>query len=169
MISKKSAALGAVVIILVTAFVTAFLTIQVGTYIDIRNGDRVIVSRQDYQLLNTYYRKLETVRRDIEANYIEETNREDLFEGALKGMVASLGDPYSYYLTDEELEDFNIATSGTYQGIGVSIEKSEDNMIMIFQVFKNSPAMEAGLLTGDKIIKVEGKDVDWRCMSRPFP
>ena len=161
MISKKSAALGAVVIILVTAFVTAFLTIQVGTYIDIRNGDRVIVSRQDYQLLNTYYRKLETVRRDIEANYIEETNREDLFEGALKGMVASLGDPYSYYLTDEELEDFNIATSGTYQGIGVSIEKSEDNMIMIFQVFKNSPAMEAGLLTGDKIIKVEGKDVDW--------
>jgi carboxyl-terminal processing protease len=122
MISKKSAALGAVVLILVTAFLTAFLTIQVGTYIDIRNGNRVIVSKQDYQLLNTYYRKLETVRRDIESNYIEETNREDLFEGAIKGMVASLGDPYSYYLNDEELEDFNIATSGTYQGIGVSIE-----------------------------------------------
>ncbi|NLJ67145.1 MAG: S41 family peptidase [Clostridiales bacterium] len=161
MISKKSAALGAVVLILVTAFLTAFLTIQVGTYIDIRNGNRVIVSKQDYQLLNTYYRKLETVRRDIESNYIEETNREDLFEGAIKGMVASLGDPYSYYLNDEELEDFNIATSGTYQGIGVSIEKSEDNLIMIFQVFKNSPAMEAGLLTGDKIIKVDGEDVDW--------
>lgn len=161
MISKKSAALGAVALILVTAFFTAFLTVQVSTYIDIKNGDRIIVSKQDYQLLNTFYKKLETVRRDIENNYIEDIDREKLFEGALKGMVASLEDPYSYYLTQEELEDFNIATSGTYQGIGVQIEKSEDNQIMIFQVFKNSPAMEAGLLTGDKIIKVDGQEVDW--------
>lgn len=161
MISKKTAALGAVVLILVTVFFTAFLTIQIATYIDIRNGDRVIVSKQDYQLLNNQYKKLETVRRDIENNYIEETDRDKLFEGALKGMAASLEDPYSYYLSSEELEDFNEATSGTYQGIGVSIEKAEDNSIMIFQVFKNSPAMEAGLLPGDKIIKVEGKEVDW--------
>lgn len=161
MISKKSAALGAVALILVTAFFTAFLTVQVSTYIDIKNGDRIIVSKQDYQLLNTFYKKLETVRRDIENNYIEDTDREKLFEGALKGMVAALEDPYSYYLTEEELEDFNVATSGTYQGIGVQIEKSEDNQIMIFQVFKNSPAMEAGLLTGDKIIKVDGQEVDW--------
>ena len=47
-------------------------------------------------------------------------------------------DPYSYYLSQEELEEFNVATSGTYQGIGVSIEKSEDNQIMIFQVFKTA-------------------------------
>ena len=161
MISKKSAALGAVALILVTAFFTAFLTVQVSTYIDIKNGDRIIVSKQDYQLLNTFYKKLETVRRDIENNYIEDIDREKLFEGALKGMVASLEDPYSYYLTQEELEDFNIATSGTYQGIGIQIEKSEDNQIMIFQVFKNSPAMEAGLLTGYKIIKVDGQEVDW--------
>ncbi|MFY9176984.1 MAG: S41 family peptidase [Caldicoprobacterales bacterium] len=161
MISKKSAALGAVALILVTAFLTAFLTVQVGTYIDIKSGDRIIISKQDYQLLNNFYRKLDNVRRDIEKNYIEEIDREKLFEGALKGMVSSLEDPYSYYLTEEELEDFNVATSGTYQGIGVSIEKSEDNQIMIFQVFKNSPAMEAGLLTGDKIIKVDGQDVDW--------
>ncbi len=161
MISKKSAALGAVALILVTAFFTAFLTVQVSTYIDIKNGDRIIVSKQDYQLLSTYYKKLETVRQDIEKNYIEDTDRDKLFEGALKGMVAALEDPYSYYLTEEELEDFNVATSGTYQGIGVQIEKSEDNQIMIFQVFKNSPAMEAGLLTGDKIIKVDGQEVDW--------
>ena len=161
MISKKTAALGAVVLIVMTVFFTAFLTIQVSTFIDIRNGDRVIVSKQDFQLLNTYYRKLEKVRGDIEANYVKETDRETLFEGALKGMAASLEDPYSYYLTSEELESFNASTSGTYQGIGVSIEKSEDNLITIFQVFKNSPAMEAGLMTGDKIVKVEGVDVDW--------
>lgn len=161
MISKKTAALGAVVLILATVFLTAFLTIQIGTYIDIRNGDRIIISKQEYHLLNNFYKKLETVRRDIERNYIEEVDRDKLFEGALKGMAASLEDPYSYYLSQEELEDFNVATSGTYQGIGVSIEKSEDNLIMIFQVFKNSPAMEAGLLSGDKIIRVDGKDVDW--------
>lgn len=161
MISKKAAALGAVIIILLTTFFASFLTLQISTYVDIRNGDRVIVSREDYQLLRDYYKKLEYVRNDIEKNYYEETDRNKLFEGALKGMVESLGDPYSYYLTEEEMEDFNLATSGTYQGIGVSIERSEDNKIMIFQVFKNSPAMEAGLLAGDKIIKVDGNEVSW--------
>ena len=161
MISKKAAALGAVVIILLTTFFTSFLTLQLSTYVDIRNGDRVIVSREDYQLLRDYYKKLETVMNDIEKNYYGEASRSKLFEGAVKGMVESLGDPYSYYLTEEEMEDFNLATSGTYQGIGVSIERSEDNLIMIFQVFKNSPAMEAGLLAGDKIIKVDGNEVNW--------
>lgn len=161
MISKKAAALGAVVIILLTAFFASFLTLQISTYVDIKNGDRVIVSKEDYQLLHDYYKKLETVRNDVERDYYKEVDRDKLFEGALKGMVASLEDPYSYYMTEEELEDFNLATSGTYQGIGVSIERSEDNQIMIFQVFKNSPAMEAGLLPGDKIIEVDGKEVDW--------
>lgn len=161
MIRKRTAALGAVIIILVTTFLAAFATLQLSTYIDLRNGDRVIISAEDYQLLNVYYKKLETVRRDVENNYIKEMDRETLFEGALKGMVESLEDPYSYYLTQKELEEFNLATSGTYQGIGVSIEKSQDNLIMVFQVFKNSPAMEAGLLSGDKIIQVDGKKVDW--------
>ncbi|NLJ41324.1 MAG: S41 family peptidase [Clostridiales bacterium] len=161
MISKKTAALGAAALIVVTVILTAFLTIQVGTYIDIRNGDRIILSREDYRSFNTYYRKLEDVRRDVEANYIEETDPDELFDGALKGMVDSLDDPYSYYLTKEEFEDFNTSTSGTYQGIGIIIEKSEDNQIMIFQVFKNSPALDAGLMTGDKIIKVGDQDVDW--------
>lgn len=161
MISKKAAALGAVVIILLTTFFTSFLTLQLSTYVDIKNGDRVIVSREDYQLLRDYYKKLEVVMNDIEKNYYGEADRDKLFEGAVKGMVASLEDPYSYYLTEEEMEDFNLATSGTYQGIGVSIERSEDNQIVIFQVFKNSPAMEAGLLAGDKIIEVDGNKVNW--------
>ncbi|HZJ82472.1 MAG TPA: S41 family peptidase [Clostridia bacterium] len=161
MIKKKTAAIGAVAIILVTVFVTSFLSIQLSTFIDIRNGDRIILSKEKYHIFDTYYKKMETVRADIEKDYIEEPDREKLFEGALKGMTASLEDPYSYYLTEEELEEFNVATSGTYQGIGVSIEKSEDNQIMVVQVFKGSPALEAGLLSGDKIIKVDGQEVDW--------
>jgi len=161
MISKKAAAVGAVIIILLTTFFASFLTLQISTYIDIKNGDRVIISKEDYQLLHGYFKKLEIVMNDVERGYYEEVDRDKLFEGAVKGMVASLNDPYSYYLTEEEMEDFNLSTSGTYQGIGVSIERSEDNLIMIFQVFKNSPAMEAGLLTGDKIIKVDGKEVNW--------
>lgn len=161
MISKKAAALGAVIIIILTTFFASFLTLQISTYVDIKNGDRVIVSREDYQLLHGYYKKLQTVMEDVQKDYYKETDRDKLFVGAVKGMVESLGDPYSYYLTQEEMEDFNQSTSGTYQGIGVSIERSDDNQIMVFQVFKNSPAMEAGILVGDKIIKVDGKEVNW--------
>ena len=64
--------------------------------------------------------KLNQVLYTIERFFIEETTREELMEGALYGLVESLQDPYSAYLSPEEMENLLIQAGGAYSGIGVS-------------------------------------------------
>jgi carboxyl-terminal processing protease len=160
MISKKAAAWGAVVIILITAFFSSFLTFEVSKYLDIQKGDRFIVKRDVYQLLKEY-KKIEEVRKVIDQDYIEEPDWDELFTGAIKGMTAALDDPYTTYFTPEEYQEFIVRTQGTYAGVGlwVTIDE-EDNLITIIKAFKDSPAAKAGITSGDKIVAVEGLEMD---------
>ena len=81
-------------------------------------------------------------------------------EGAFKGVVAALGDPYSEYYTEEEYESLMESTSGEYNGIGVSISQKEENgEITIATVFDDTPAKEAGIQEGDVIVAVDGNDM----------
>ncbi len=160
MISKKAAAWGAVVIIVITAFFSSFLTFQVSKYIDIQTGNRYVVSREVYQLLEKY-QTLEEVRQAIERDYIEEPDQDKLFVGAIKGMAAALGDPYTTYFTAEEYKEFIVQTQGSYAGVGLMVTVDEkDNLITVVRAFKDSPAAKAGIQQGDKIIKVEDVEVD---------
>ncbi|MDN5277311.1 MAG: carboxyl-terminal processing protease [Clostridiales bacterium] len=159
MISKKAAAWGAVVIIIITAFFSSFLTLQVSKYIDIQSGNRYVVSREVYQLLEKY-QTLEEVRQTIERDYIEEPDQDKLFVGAIKGMTAALGDPYTTYFTAEEYKEFIVQTQGSYAGVGLMVTVDEkDNLITVVRAFKDSPAAKAGIQQGDKIIKVEDLEV----------
>ena len=84
-----------------------------------------------------------------------------MLTGALKGMVSSLNDPYTYYLTAEEYQDLLVDMVGSYDGIGLRVTvMDEDNMITVVNAFKDGPAAEAGIVSGDKIIRVNGEDVD---------
>ena len=68
---------------------------------------------------------------------------------------------YTYYLTADEYRDFLVSVEGTYAGVGLSVTISnDDNMITVVTAFKGSPAAEAGIISGDKIIAVNGEDVD---------
>jgi len=159
MISKKAAAWGAVVIILITAFFSSFLTFQVSKYIDIQSGNRYVVSKEVYQLLEKY-QLLEEVRQTIEKDYIEEPDKDKLLLGAIKGMAAALEDPYTSYFTAEEYKEFIVQTQGSYAGIGLMVTvDEEDNLITVVRAFKDSPAAKAGIQQGDKIIRVEDMDV----------
>lgn len=159
MISKKAAAWGAVVIILITAFFSSFLTFQVSKYIDIQSGNRYVVSKEVYQLLEKY-QLLEEVRQTIEKDYIEEPDKDKLLVGAIKGMAAALEDPYTSYFTAEEYKEFIVQTQGSYAGIGLMVTvDEEDNLITVVRAFKDSPAAKAGIQQGDKIIRVEDMDV----------
>jgi len=159
MISKKAAAWGAVVIIVITAFFSSFLTFQVSKFIDIQSGNRYVVSKEVYQLLEKY-QMLEEVRQTIEKDYIEEPDRDELLVGAIKGMAAALGDPYTSYFTAEEYKDFIVQTQGSYAGVGLMVTVDEsDNLITVVRAFKDSPASKAGIQQGDKIIKVEDVEV----------
>lgn len=91
-------------------------------------------------------------------NYYEEVDKEKLINDAIAGMMNTLDDPYSAYIADDEANNFNINLQGSYQGLGVSIVKDpETNYIMIYYVFKDSPADKAELKSGDLIKAIDGE------------
>lgn len=91
-------------------------------------------------------------------NYYEEVDKEKLINDAIAGMMNTLNDPYSTYISDDESNNFNINLQGNYKGLGVSIVKDpKTKYIMVYYTFKNSPADRAGLQTGDLIKSINGE------------
>ena len=109
---------------------------------------------------------LESFKTMINQKYIGEIDEEKMLESAIKGYVEGLGDPYTEYLTKEEMSDFMEETNAEYVGIGVYLtENKTDNTILVVGVMKNSPALEAGMQEGDVITKVNdvaytGENID---------
>ncbi len=94
----------------------------------------------------------------VERNYYRPVEREKVLEGASRGVVSSLDDPYSTYMSQREWEEFQIRTSGSYSGIGVTIDV-KDRYVRIARPMKGSPAEEAGLQADDLILRVDGEPV----------
>ncbi|PNT90497.1 peptidase S41 [Clostridium thermosuccinogenes] len=103
--------------------------------------------------------KFNKVRSILKNEYYENVDENKLLEGAIAGMADSLGDPYTAYYTKEEWKMYSESITGSYVGIGVSISLGEDNLVTIVEPFEGSPAEEVGMKKGDKIIRVDGKDV----------
>lgn len=97
----------------------------------------------------------------LEEKYIGEINESALIEGAIKGYVEGLNDPYTEYLTKEEMDDFMEETNAEYVGIGVYVSNDKStNTILVVGVMKNSPALEAGIQAGDIIEKIDGVEYE---------
>lgn len=99
--------------------------------------------------------KLYEVRDVINSQYYQDIDQDALVEGAIKGMVNSVGDPYTVFFNAEEYKEFNDDGDGNYVGIGVIVGIKEDRIVVITP-FEGSPAFKAGLRSGDFITKVEG-------------
>ena len=92
-------------------------------------------------------------------DYKDEVSYETLFSGAYQGVIQSLNDPYSvFYPTQEEGEKFEESVSGEFYGVGVSIEQTRGETVVIAPI-AGGPAERAGILSGDIITSVDGKDV----------
>ena len=103
--------------------------------------------------------KLQILLDTIEAHYLYEIHSEELVDGLYYGLLESLGDPYSVYYTQEELEDMISQTEGIYYGIGAYIGfNTEANMCYVSKLIKNTPAAASVLSPGDFIVKVDGTD-----------
>jgi len=89
--------------------------------------------------------------------YYKDVEEETLVNGALKGMVEALDDPYSVYYTEEEYKEYNDLNEGTYVGIGVSLAKDADTGdTVVVNVLEDSPAEKAGIMIGDILKSVDG-------------
>lgn len=93
-----------------------------------------------------------TLFKELNMNYVDETNPGDLMDTAIKSMLADL-DPYTNFMNEQDVEAARINNTGDYTGIGARIKTQKDNLVVI-EPYKGYPADNAGLKAGDEIIKV---------------
>ncbi|MBQ1794002.1 MAG: S41 family peptidase [Peptostreptococcaceae bacterium] len=145
MISKKKMAIYSIALIIITALVTSVA-------VEYKYGE---------------YKKLAILEKSIENDFYKKVDKEELINGALKGMFEATGDQYSQYYTKSEFEKLMEQTSGTFVGIGVVISPVEDeNLITVVAPMEGSPAEKSGIKSGDKILKVNGEDVSSKQMDK---
>lgn len=100
--------------------------------------------------LDIYY----TLFRELNMFYVDETDPEKLVTTSIDAMLSSL-DPYTTYIPESDMDDFQFQTTGEYGGIGSLIRRS-GNAVMIAEPYEGFPAAKAGIRAGDKILKVDG-------------
>ena len=103
---------------------------------------------------------LNNFRKIIDKYYLGEVDEEKLKEGAIKGYIKGLEDPYTEYISKEDMQDYLEDTMGNFVGIGIYMVKdTQTNKIMVLSPIKNSPAEKAGIQPGDYIVKIN--DVEY--------
>lgn len=104
-----------------------------------------------------------TLFKELNYNYVDELKPGDLMQTGINAILQSL-DPYTNYIPESDIEDYEFMTTGQYGGIGALIHRQGD-YIIISEPYKNSPADKAGLKAGDKILEInhqsaKGKTTD---------
>ncbi|MBK9379425.1 MAG: PDZ domain-containing protein [Saprospiraceae bacterium] len=96
------------------------------------------------------------VYKEINNNFVDETNPSKLMKVGIDAMLASL-DPFTNYISEAQIENYRLTVEGKYNGIGAKAKKMGDHLT-ITEVFKDYPAYKAGLRAGDQILKVNNQD-----------
>jgi carboxyl-terminal processing protease len=117
------------------------------------------------QDLSAYYATIQDIFAFIHKNYVDQVDPKILYEGALKGMFESLGDPYSLYYQESDVTEISDITSGQFGGVGLYISKQEADprypdrarFIEISSPIEDTPGWKAGLMPGDLIVEIEGQ------------
>jgi carboxyl-terminal processing protease len=93
-----------------------------------------------------------TLFKELNMNYVDETNPAELMDTAIKNMLGEL-DPYTKFLNEQDVEAYKINNAGEYSGIGATVRSFKDKLLII-EPYKDYPADKAGLKAGDEIIKI---------------
>lgn len=126
-------------------------------------SDKREVNNKDYFEITKNLKILASIYERVNNYYVDEPLPGDLMKKGIDAMLASL-DPYTVYIPESNIEDFRLITTGQYGGIGASIIK-QGEYVVISEPYENSPAHLSGLLAGDTILKVndvsvKGKSID---------
>ena len=95
--------------------------------------------------------------RAIATEYVDEVDADEMMRNGADGITSKL-DPYTSFIPEEDMPDFETMTTGRYGGIGALIRKKGD-FVIIAEPYKGSPADEAGLKVGDKIVAINGESM----------
>lgn len=142
--SRSRLLLGAVSLIIVTALATS------GVLLYLLGGQ--ITPGSALNKAKLFY-----VARIIQENYVENVASDKILEGAIKGMMNSLGDPHSIYMDPQMYSEFKIGTSGSFGGVGLTLG-IKDKVLTVVAPIEGTPGEVAGIKTGDQIIKIDGEE-----------
>ena len=148
---------------MVWMFITACMVFCITTFA----YDKEILGNENYYeslfALRTYsgeFEKLKKVMAVIEDDYLKEYDVEKLEEGAIRGLLEALDDPYTSYFDKSETESFLMETEGDYEGVGMYISlDTEKDTVIVLSPLEGSPAEEAGVLPGDYVTAINDVSV----------
>ena len=95
----------------------------------------------------------------IQRHYVGETDRKAIYDGALKGMVKVLNDPYSSYLDNQDFAALSTMTEGHFGGVGMVMGQQKDGRFVVVSPIEDTPAFQAGIRAGDILLKIDGNDL----------
>mgnify|MGYP002800792663 FL=1 len=141
-----------IMLVILVAFVTFIIT-SIGMY-QYFTGDASLLSNSNSEDIAS---TLDKYRNIIDKYYLGDVDDEKLKEGAIKGYIEGLGDPYTEYISKDDMETYLEDTLGNFVGIGIYMVKDENtNTIKVLAPIEGSPAEKAGVLPGDTIVSIDG-------------
>lgn len=158
MVSKKTLA----VLLIITVILTGVSTFTLSNVLLVSVGEKVLVDKkelQQYQELEAEFGEVVDLQKLVDQQFYKDTGDVDYKTGLKRSLFQSLDDPYSVYFDQKEFASFNEMNDGTYGGIGVIVSPGEDGLITVVSPIEDTPGSRAGLASGDKILKVDGKEV----------
>ncbi|MGE5474039.1 MAG: S41 family peptidase [Ignavibacteriales bacterium] len=152
---KREIAIGIVSLVIITSIISfaisAFIFSSKALSMDLLVSPKVTTFDTE---------KINKVKKYLDKYFLWGTSDQKLTEGAIDGMTDILSDPYTAYLNEKEYEDLTTETRGSYAGIGIVVTADEkDDSVIVVSPIEDTPGEKAGILPGDKIIKVDGKEV----------
>ncbi len=142
-----------IMLVVLVAFIT-FLITSIGMYQHFSKNDKITIIGGNDEISTT----LSKFKAIIDKDFLGEVDEEKLKEGAIKGYIEALDDPYTEYISKEEMKDYLEDATGNFVGIGIyMVKNTEADKIMVLSPIKGGPAEKAGILPGDLIISVNGE------------
>lgn len=121
---------------------------------------KMALGNDQYVASEARFKKLEKVLSVLDEEFLFEYDEEKLEEAAIRGLLDGLEEPYTSYFNVDETKEFLTETEGEYEGVGMYLSvDTVKNLPIVLLPIKNSPAEEAGILPGDYILEIDGKDV----------
>jgi len=139
-------------VMVIVVISTIFMSITTG-FVVYKKFNSGLVSTTNNKYVNEFIKAY----NDVVSNYYEDIDEDKMIDAAINGMMGYLGDDYTTYLDNTDTNDLITQLAGEYKGIGIAINNSTK---IITEVFEDTPAAEAGIMSGDIIITVDGENVE---------
>lgn len=157
-----------VMLVILTAFITFLITsLFMYNYFQGNSDDAENISLKSLTSGDSIDSAIKKYKSIIDKYYLGEVDENKLKEGAIKGYIEALGDPYSEYISAEDMKDYTESIMGSFVGIGIYMVKDEKaDKVQVLAPIKNTPAEKAGIQPGDYIVKVDGVEYKAEDMSK---